>query len=126
MAKSPKTMTSPANAGDFDDDASRFAVATINSSPAKDVCGHPKMIPGDHYHAKTMNEDTENGLTHGPPSSKIPVPPDAQEFGAQPTPWPRMPKNPSHQQTNASRPTIVNDRLLAHLQFEQIVRFAQI
>ena len=106
-------MTTP-DAVDFDDNASRFAVATINSAPAKDVCGHPKMRPGDHHHAKTTNEDTENGLTHGPSSSEVPVPPDAQEFDAQPTQWSRMSENPPHQQTNAPGPTIVNGRLLAH------------
>ena len=56
-------------AGDFYKDAGQFKTATVDSAPAKDIWGHPKTRPGDHRHAKTMDEATENGLSHGPPPS---------------------------------------------------------
>jgi len=85
LTKNYKNHDNP-SAVDFNNDASQFTTIMINSAPVKDICGHPKMRPGDCYHAKITIEDIENGQIHGPPSSAIPVPLDAQEFDSHPSP----------------------------------------
>ena len=105
---------------DFDKDASQFTAARIASAPANNICDHPTMGPDNHCHAKTTNEDAENAQNHPPLRPGIAVPVDVGGNDHQPSsPWPTMTENPSDQQTKASVPIILNDRLLIHFQFEQ-------
>jgi len=63
-------------AENFDDDTTQLMVATVASSPVKDVFGHLKTRPGDQDHIKSAKDSAENTVNSQNLRAQIPHPTD--------------------------------------------------